>query len=169
MNHLALLCLLLASAAAVPITTRSSPLPFNSSTSSTAASLPSPHTAPIQKFQKICVTNSAGFVLHWWMKDLVQGTQSQDSGPYPIDKTVCMDIGVLPLIAEGDVVMCAVHADVGETQDCATAVQYASNGYSASFTCTGTPQCQCRTQTRALTLPFGAGTTLQYQCTMNAA
>ena len=164
MKTVALVCLLVAYTAAIPIASYSPAARRNNTT------LPYIHAAnPIQKFQKICVTNDAGFVLHWWMKDLVQGTQSQDSGPYPIDKTVCMDIGVLPQIAEGDVVMCAVHADVGETQDCAAAVQYASNGYSASFTCTGTPPCQCRTQTRALTLPFAAGTTLQYQCTMNAA
>jgi hypothetical protein len=57
--------------------------------------------------------------------------------PRSIDKTVCLDMSVLPQIAEDDVVLCTVHADAGETQDCSAAVQYASNGYSASFTCSG--------------------------------
>ncbi len=78
MQTLALLCLFLASAAALPLASLTPNLPLNNST------LPSaPSNAPIQKFQKICVTNDAGFVLHWWMRDLIQGTQSQDSGPYP--------------------------------------------------------------------------------------
>lgn len=57
-------------------------------------------------------------------------------------------MGVLPLVEEGDVVLCTVHADLGETQDCATALQYAVNGYTATFTCTGT--------------------TLDYTCGLNA-
>jgi hypothetical protein len=75
---LALLCVICASATALPITPGTHSLsPYNSSLPSIRAS------APIQKFQKICVTNDAGFVLHWWMRDLIQGTQSEDSGPYP--------------------------------------------------------------------------------------
>jgi hypothetical protein len=75
---LVLLCLLIASASAFPITSGSFSLPLNN------VSLPSIRTGdPIQKFQKICITNDAGFVLHWWMRDLIKGTQSEDSGPYP--------------------------------------------------------------------------------------
>jgi len=78
MQTLAFLSLLLASAAALPIASLSPVSPLHNAT------LPSIRSdAPIQKFQKICVTNNAGFVLHWWMRDLIQGTQSQDSGSYP--------------------------------------------------------------------------------------
>ena len=78
MKTVALVCLLVAYTAAIPIASYSPAARRNNAT------LPYIHAAnPIQKFQKICVTNDAGFVLHWWMRDLIQGTQSQDSGPYP--------------------------------------------------------------------------------------
>ena len=82
-----------------------------------------------------------------------------------IDKTVCLDMSVLPQIAEGDVVLCTVHADAGETQDCSNAVQYAANGYSATFSCSGAAEAAARHHVRALTRV--AGTTLQYKCAMN--
>ena len=34
---------------------------------------------------EICIANQGGYVLHWWMLDLITGTQSNDSGNYPID------------------------------------------------------------------------------------
>ena len=94
---------------------------------------------------------------------------------------------MLPLIADGDVVLCSVHADAGETQDCSTAVQYAANGYAASFTCTGaiahaTRAGLCKLLAFLFLLrlmvygvgmpqPFTrvcvAGTTLQYKCAMS--
>ncbi len=82
-----------------------------------------------------------------------------------IDKTVCLDMSVLPQIAEGDVVLCTVHADAGETQDCSNAVQYASNGYSATFSCSGEAEAAARQHVRVLT--HVTGTTLQYKCAMN--
>ncbi len=82
-----------------------------------------------------------------------------------IDKTVCLDMSVLPQIAEGDVVLCTVHADAGETQDCSNAVQYASNGYSATFSCSGKADAAARHHVRVLT--HVTGTTLQYKCAMN--
>jgi hypothetical protein len=87
---------------------------------------------------------------------------------HSIDKTVCLDISVLPQIMEGDVVMCTVHADAGETQDCATPVEYAANGYSASFTCAGELAPQAIAHGRCLNSHvIVAGTTLQYKCSMS--
>lgn len=88
-----------------------------------------------------------------------------DSPARSIDKTVCLDMSVLPQIAEGDVVLCTVHADAGETQDCSNAVQYASNGYSATFSCSGAAAAAALHHVRALTRV--TGTTLQYKCAMN--
>ena len=34
---------------------------------------------------KICVTNSAGFVLNWYIDDIVTGEKSHETGNYPID------------------------------------------------------------------------------------
>ena len=79
-----------------------------------------------------------------------------------------LDISVLPQIMEGDVVMCTVHADAGETQDCATPVEYAANGYSASFTCAGELAPQAIAHGRCPNSHvIVAGTTLQYKCSMS--
>ena len=89
---------------------------------------------------KVCVSNMAGFVLHWWMDDLITGNSSSDSGSYPIDQTRCMDIaGTLNAANLGDFIEVYVHAALGETKTCNSAIIYqASPAVTASFTCTGT-------------------------------
>lgn len=97
---------------------------------------------------EICVANQAGFVLHWELHDILGEMASADSGSYPIDQTRCLPLSAIPDIKEGAVVMCKVHAELGETQFCASAVRYSANSTStATFTCTGT--------------------TLDYSCTLN--
>ena len=44
------------------------------------------------KGTKVCVSNFAGFDLHFHMTDLNTGASSAESDNYPIDKTKCMDI-----------------------------------------------------------------------------
>ena len=41
---------------------------------------------------KVCVTNSGGYDLFWWLEDLITDSSSPDSGVYPADKTRCMDV-----------------------------------------------------------------------------
>ena len=66
---------------------------------------------------RICVTNSAGFVLHFDMKDLDTDEISPDSGTYPIDETKCQPLSDIAQIAEDDLILFRVHAVAGETND----------------------------------------------------
>merc|ERR1712013_375020 len=66
---------------------------------------------------KVCVTNSAGFVLHWEARDLITDVAGPDSGTYPIDQTRCMDLSNIAKIEDGHAVMTKIHADAGESQD----------------------------------------------------
>ena len=50
----------------------------------------------------------------------------------------CLELNTIPDITAGDIVMCIVHADAGETKDCADAVMYTVGDETATFTCTGT-------------------------------
>lgn len=34
---------------------------------------------------KVCITNSAGFVLNWYLDDMVTGEKSHTTDNYPID------------------------------------------------------------------------------------
>eukprot|EP01116_Phalansterium_solitarium_P009992 TRINITY_DN24354_c0_g1_i1.p2 TRINITY_DN24354_c0_g1~~TRINITY_DN24354_c0_g1_i1.p2 ORF type:complete len:142 (-),score=61.16 TRINITY_DN24354_c0_g1_i1:176-601(-) len=88
---------------------------------------------------EICVTNDAGFDLHWSMKDMYTNLRSQDSGSYPIDQSRCLNINTIPGVGPGHVVLCTVSADGGETQDCDWAVLYDPNSTNtATFVCSGT-------------------------------
>jgi hypothetical protein len=88
---------------------------------------------------RICVTNSAGFVLHFDMKDLDNDEISPDSGTYPIDQTKCQVLSDIAHISGEDLIMCRVHAVAGETKDCGDAVKYKVNSSeTATFVCEGT-------------------------------
>ena len=87
---------------------------------------------------KVCIANQAGFVLDWWVADLITGTNGADSPSYPIDQTKCMDISVSGL-NEGDFLEVYVHAHVGATKTASSAVIYQSSpAITASYTCKGT-------------------------------
>ena len=47
--------------------------------------------APVS-VSKICITNAAGFVLHFDLKDMDTDAISPDSGNYPIDQTKCLSL-----------------------------------------------------------------------------
>ena len=92
------------------------------------------------KVSKVCVTNNAGFVLHWEIDDLLNDAKSADSGSYPIDQTRCLGVeDTVPHVADGDVLMCRVHADGGVSHACNRAVIFSNaTNEVATFTCTGT-------------------------------
>ena len=88
---------------------------------------------------RICVTNSAGFVLHFDMKDLDSDELSPDSGDYPIDQTKCQPLDDIAHISDSDLILCRVHAVAGETKFCEDAVKYKVNSSeTATFVCEGT-------------------------------
>ena len=78
--------------------------------------------------------------MDWWIDDLLTATKSTDSGSYPIDQTRCLDIySTLQGVNEGDFLEAYVHAHLGETKTCNSAIIYQSSpAITASFTCTGT-------------------------------
>ena len=85
----------------------------------------------------VCVSNLAGFDLHWWMQDLNSGYLSADSTSYPIDKTKCMSVAMYGL-KDGDFIETYIHADGGVTQMVDSAVIYQSSpAITVSYTCTG--------------------------------
>ena len=51
----------------------------------------SSHYAPVS-VSKVCITNAAGFVLHFDLKDMDTDDVSPDSGNYPIDQTKCLSL-----------------------------------------------------------------------------
>ena len=88
----------------------------------------------------VCVANMAGFVLDWWMDDLISGQSSADSPSYPIDQTKCMSIGPNTAgIQVGDFLEVYIHAHVGATKTASSAIIYQPTpAITASFTCKGT-------------------------------
>ena len=104
-----------------------------------AADLPMPQGAASMA-TKVCVANQAGFVMDWWMDDLITGQTSTDSDSYPIDKTKCMDILTTNAgVQEGDFLEIYVHAHLGKTNPCTSAIIYSSTyPITATFTCKGT-------------------------------
>jgi hypothetical protein len=93
----------------------------------------------IPSVSKVCVTNDAGFVLDWYLQDLLSNAKSESTDNYPIDQTKCLELSTIPNVAIGDVVMCSVHADAGVTHFCSSAVKYINGTeQTATFTCTGT-------------------------------
>ena len=85
----------------------------------------------------VCISNMAGFDLHWWMMDLNNGNASASSDNYPIDKTRCMSISISGENV-GDFIETYVHADGGVTQNVDTPIIYqASPPITVSYSCTG--------------------------------
>ena len=88
---------------------------------------------------KACVTNSGGYVLHWWYDDLNLDTESPDSGNYPIDQTRCMDmVGNIVGLETGNFVEVYVHAQAGVTKSADNPLIYDPTGPVVTFTCNGT-------------------------------
>ena len=88
---------------------------------------------------KVCVANSAGFVLGFFFDDLVTGDEGRESDAYPIDQTKCMSIADnISSVTEGDMVLLEVHAHLGETQAADTALIYTPGAPTVTYTCTGT-------------------------------
>ena len=99
-----------------------------------------PVYAPAETGSEICVTNMAGFVLHWDMTDLLTGKTSGESAGYPADNVKCMKIAEsLADIKEGDLVLAHVHAVAGVTHQVDTPIIYtASPEKTVTFSCKGT-------------------------------
>ena len=88
---------------------------------------------------KVCITNSAGFVLNWYMDDIVTGEKSASTGNYPIDQTQCNDIAdMISDVKENDVIFTYVKAILGETQTVDSALIYSADAPTITYTCTGT-------------------------------
>ena len=88
---------------------------------------------------KICVTNSAGFVLKWYIDDMVTGEKSAFTGTYPIDQTQCHGIAdMLPEVNESEIIETYVKAILGTTNAVSSALIYKADAGTASFTCSGT-------------------------------
>ena len=92
---------------------------------------------PAPKGSKICISNMAGFVMHWHTNDLVTGESSPETDHYPIDKIKCQDITEIPNVEEGDLVMAHVKAVAGVDHDVDHAVIYDASAGTISFSCTG--------------------------------
>lgn len=132
-------------------------------------------SATDMKVGKVCVTNSAGFVLHWEARDLITDVVGPDSGTYPIDQTRCMDLSNIAKIEDGHAVMTKIHADAGESQDVDKAVLYGNDSeYVATYYCTGaTLTYSCKLAGVALQVlpPYEVQTDLQVSkvCVTNSA
>ena len=88
---------------------------------------------------KICVTNSAGFVLNWYIDDIVTGEKSHETDNYPIDQTQCHGIAdMLPDVQESEVLETYVKAVWGTTNPVSSAIIYKADAPAVTFTCTGT-------------------------------
>jgi len=97
------------------------------------------HHSVLPEVARICIANQAGFVLHWELQDILTQKLSADSGYYPIDQTRCMSLTDIPGVVDGDVIMCHVHAVLGESQFCTSAVRLSNaTSVAATFTCSGT-------------------------------
>ena len=88
---------------------------------------------------KICVTNSAGFVLKWYIDDIVTGEKSAETDHYPIDQTQCHSVAdMLPDVNENEIIETYVKAVWGTTNAVSSAIIYQAAAPTVSFTCTGT-------------------------------
>merc|ERR1712151_672144 len=74
---------------------------------------------------EICVANEAGFVLKWFLDDIVTGEKSAETDHYPIDQTKCASVvSMLADVKENDVIQPYVDAVWGETQSTSSAIIY---------------------------------------------
>ena len=91
------------------------------------------------KASEVCVNNSAGFVLNFYLDDLVSGDKSASTENYPIDQYKCLSVAdALPETKKGDIIMTYVKAIAGVTNSVETAIEYDSTAQTATFTCKGT-------------------------------
>jgi hypothetical protein len=97
------------------------------------------HNGSAVPADKVCVTNSAGFVLEYFFNDLVTGQWSEKSSGYPINQSQCSNIGdMLDQTVANDVVDVYIHAYGGITQPAQTAMVYTPGAATVTFTCYGT-------------------------------
>ena len=88
---------------------------------------------------KICITNSAGFVLNWYLDDIVTGENSATTDNYPIDQTQCDSVSsMIADVQENDVILTYVKAILGTTNSVDSAILYSASAPTVTFTCTGT-------------------------------
>ena len=91
------------------------------------------------KTSKVCVTNSAGFVLRWYLDDIITGEKSADTDHYPIDQTECRGVAdMIKDVKEGDILMTYVDATAGTTNSVDSAIIYTADAPAVTFTCRGT-------------------------------
>ena len=88
---------------------------------------------------KVCVANEAGFVLKWFLDDIVTGEKSAETDHYPIDQTKCASVAdMIKDVKENDVIQPYVDAVWGETQSTDSAIIYKADAGTVTFNCTGT-------------------------------
>ena len=88
---------------------------------------------------KVCITNSAGFVLNWYLDDMVTGEKSHTTDNYPIDQTQCNDVtSMIADVKENDLIEVYVKAILGTTNSVDSALFYSASAPAVTFTCTGT-------------------------------
>ena len=63
---------------------------------------------------KVCITNNAGFVMHYYFDDVVTGELSHSTDNYDIDQTTCLSIAdAIADVKENDVILTYVKAVAG--------------------------------------------------------
>ena len=88
---------------------------------------------------KVCISNSAGFVMNFYFDDILTGEKSARTDNYDIDQTKCLGIAdAIKDVKENDVILTYTKAILGETQTVDTAIQYSADAGTVSYTCTGT-------------------------------
>ena len=87
---------------------------------------------------KVCVTNEAGFVLHYFFNDVITGETTPEYGGYAADHTQCTNISdAVYQASEGDALILEVRATAGETLPASTAMVYKPGASTINFICKG--------------------------------
>jgi len=87
---------------------------------------------------RVCVTNHAGFVMDYQLKNLRTQSWVAQSSSYPINQMKCLDLSSTAGVLEEDEFKIKVHAYLGKQNPTDRNVKYANNGLTAAFECTGT-------------------------------
>jgi hypothetical protein len=89
---------------------------------------------------RVCVKNSAGFVLKWHFKDAYTKEESEDTEHYPIAQTKCMNIAnALPHVRDGESIKTVVKASGGRQNEAEHQVVYREGSQkTVTFKCHGT-------------------------------
>jgi len=89
---------------------------------------------------RICITNKAGFVMRFHLKDKYTGVECDDTEHYPIGKSNCIDIKeVFPLVREGETIKTIIEATAGKTNPASHLSVYTADPTKITwFTCKGT-------------------------------